>query len=87
MEKCKEHNVGTIVLGYNNDFQFKSNIGKKQNQNILTHSIQTIQTKTKKHNAKYTKINLIIQDRIIHKPKQLLRQRHTTRIPRKRGGG
>ena len=47
MEKCKEHNVGTIVLGYNNDFQFKSNIGKKQNQYILTHSIQTIQTKTK----------------------------------------
>ena len=47
IEKCKEHNVGTIVLGYNKNFQFKSNIGKKQNQYILTHSIQTIQTKTK----------------------------------------
>ena len=47
IEKCKEYNVGTVVLGYNKNFQFKSNIGKKQNQYILTHSIQTIQTKTK----------------------------------------
>ena len=55
IEKCNEHNVGTVVLGYNKNFQFKSNIGKKQNQYILTHSIQTIQTKTKNMMPKYMK--------------------------------
>ena len=33
---CKELDIGTIVLGYNNNFQFKSNIGAKQNQ-IFSH--------------------------------------------------
>jgi IS605 OrfB family transposase len=36
IEKCKEQDVGTIVLGYNNNFQHKTNMGKKQNQ-IFSH--------------------------------------------------
>ena len=36
IKKCKEHDVGTIVLGYNKDFQFKSKMGKTQNQ-IFSH--------------------------------------------------
>ena len=29
---CIEQNLGTIILGYNNTFQYKSNMGAKQNQ-------------------------------------------------------
>ena len=29
---CKEQDIGTIILGYNNNFQYKSNMGKTQNQ-------------------------------------------------------
>mgnify|MGYP002624816116 FL=1 len=29
---CKQQDLGTIILGYNNTFQYKSNMGAKQNQ-------------------------------------------------------
>ena len=61
IEKCKEHNVGTVVLGYNKNFQFKSNIGKKQNQ-IFSH-IAFKQFKQKlKTQCQIHEINLIIQE-------------------------
>ena len=61
IEKCKKHNVGTIVLGYNKNFQFKSNIGKKQNQ-IFSH-IAFKQFKQKlKTRCQIHEINLIIQE-------------------------
>ena len=58
---CKEHNIGTIILGYNNKFQYKSNIGSKQNQ-IFTHFAfkkfkEKLETQCKKHD-----ITLIIQE-------------------------
>ena len=33
---CLEQDLGTIILGYNNTFQYKSNMGAKQNQ-IFSH--------------------------------------------------
>ena len=61
IEKCKEHNVGTVVLGYNKNFQFKSNMGKKQNQ-IFSH-IAFKQFKQKlKTRCQIHEINLIIQE-------------------------
>ena len=61
IEKCIEHDVGTIILGYNNDFQYKSNMGKKQNQ-IFSHIAfkqfkQKLETRCQLH-----EINLIIQE-------------------------
>ena len=32
LQQCFEQNIGTIILGYNKNFQFKSNMGRKQNQ-------------------------------------------------------
>lgn len=29
---CLEHDIGTLVLGYNDDFQYKSHMGKENNQ-------------------------------------------------------
>jgi len=58
---CKKHNTGTIILGYNNKFQYKSNMGSKQNQ-IFTHIAfkqfkEKLETKCRKHD-----ITLIIQE-------------------------
>ena len=47
LQQCLEQNIGTIILGYNKNFQFKSNMGRKQNPNIHIHSIQEIQRKTR----------------------------------------
>jgi IS605 OrfB family transposase len=68
IKKCKEQDVGTIVLGYNNNFQHKTNMGKKQNQIFFTHSIQTIQTKTR-NTMPNTRNRPDNTGRIIHKPK------------------
>ena len=61
IEKCKKQNVGTIILGYNKKFQYKSNMGKKQNQ-IFTH----IAFKQFKHKletqCKIHDIKIIIQE-------------------------
>ena len=61
IEKCKEQDVGTIVLGYNNNFQHKTNMGKKQNQ-IFSHISfkqfkQKLETRCQIH-----EIDLIIQE-------------------------
>ena len=61
-----------FCLDTTKNFQFKSNMGKKQNQNILTHSIQTIQTKTK-NTMPNTRNKPDNTGRIIYKPKQLPR--------------
>ena len=39
---CKDQNIGTIILGYNNNFQYQVDMGKKTKPNILTHCIQKI---------------------------------------------
>ena len=61
LELCQKEDIGTIVLGYNTKFQYKSNMGAKQNQ-IFSHIAfkkfkQKLQTKCKIHN-----ITLIIQE-------------------------
>ena len=61
IERCKEQDVGTIVLGYNNNFQHKTNMGKKQNQ-IFSHIAfkqfkQKLETRCQIH-----EIDLIIQE-------------------------
>ena len=61
IEVCKKQNVGTIVLGYNDKFQYKSNMGFKTNQ-IFSHYAfkkfkEKLETKCQKHN-----ITLIIQE-------------------------
>ena len=53
--------IGTIILGYNKKFQYKSNIGSKQNQ-IFSHYAfkqfkHKLETQCKKHD-----ITLIIQE-------------------------
>lgn len=35
IDYCIEHNIGTIVCGYNPDFKRNSNIGKQNNQNFV----------------------------------------------------
>jgi IS605 OrfB family transposase len=61
IKKCKEQNVGTIVLGYNNNFQHKTNMGKKQNQ-IFSH-IAFKQFKQKLEiRCQIHEIDLIIQE-------------------------
>ena len=61
IDTCKEQDIGTIVLGYNNNFQFKSNMGAKQNQ-IFSHYAfkqfkEKLETKCTLHD-----IELIIQE-------------------------
>lgn len=61
LNTCKEQDVGTIILGYNQDFQYNSNIGAKQNQ-IFTHIAfkkfkQKLECKCKLHD-----INFVIQE-------------------------
>ena len=83
MQKTQCRNNST---GIQQKFPIQKQYRKKTKPNILTHSIQTIQTKTK-NTMPNTRNKPDNTGRIIHKSKQLLRQRHTTRIPRKRGGG
>ena len=61
LDLCQKEDIGTIVLGYNTKFQYKSNIGAKQNQ-IFSHIAfkkfkEKLQTKCKIHDIK-----LIIQE-------------------------
>lgn len=61
LEICKTQNIGTIILGYNKKFQYKTNMGKKQNQ-IFSHIAfkkfkEKLETNCKKHD-----ITLIIQE-------------------------
>ena len=61
IDTCKKQNIGTIILGYNKNFQHKSNMKNKQNQ-IFTHYAfkqfkEKLETKSKKHD-----ITLIIQE-------------------------
>lgn len=42
---CLENNIGTLVCGYNNDFQRNSDIGKKNNQNFVNISFSKLQSK------------------------------------------
>ena len=55
-DTCKKQNIGTIVLGYNNKFQYKSNMGSKRNQ-IFSHFAfkqfkEKLETKCQKHDIK-----------------------------------
>lgn len=42
---CLENNIGTLVYGYNNDFQRNSDIGKKNNQNFVNIPFSKLQSK------------------------------------------
>lgn len=42
---CLENNIGTLVCGYNNDFQRNSDIGKKNNQNFVNIPFSKLQSK------------------------------------------
>jgi IS605 OrfB family transposase len=61
IETCKEQDIGTIILGYNKDFQHKSNMGPKQNQIFTRYAfkqfIGKLDTQCMKHD-----INLVIQE-------------------------
>lgn len=61
IDLCKKQDVGTIILGYNKKFQYKSNIGPKQNQ-VFSHYAfkqfkEKLETQCKKHD-----ITLVIQE-------------------------
>ncbi len=42
---CLENNIGTLVCGYNNVFQRKSDIGKRNNQNFVNIPFSKLQSK------------------------------------------
>lgn len=42
---CLENNIGTLVCGYNNDFQRNSDIGKRNNQNFVNIPFSKLQSK------------------------------------------
>ena len=45
METCKKQDIGTIILGYNKKFQYKSNMGSKQNQIFSHHAFKQFKDK------------------------------------------
>ena len=55
LQQCLEQNIGTIILGYNKNFQFKSNMGRKQNQISTPLAFKKIQRKTRNTSAKNMK--------------------------------
>ena len=61
LQQCLEQNIGTIILGYNKNFQFKSNMGRKQNQIFTSIAFkkfkEKLETQCKKH-----EITLILQE-------------------------
>ena len=61
LQQCLEQNIGTIILGYNKNFQFKSNMGRKQNQIFTSIAFkkfkEKLETQYKKH-----EITLILQE-------------------------
>ena len=61
LQQCLEQNIGTIILGYNKNFQFKSNMGRKQNQIFTSIAFkkfkEKLETQCKKHD-----ITLILQE-------------------------
>ena len=61
LQVCKEQDVGTIVLGYNKNFQYKSNMGPTQNQIFTQYAfkkfMEKLQTKCQIHD-----ITLIITE-------------------------
>ena len=61
LKLCREQNIGTIILGYNKNFQFKSNMGPKQNQIFTSIAFkkfkEKLETQCKKHD-----ITLILQE-------------------------
>lgn len=42
---CLKNNIGTLVCGYNNDFQRNSDIGKRNNQNFVNIPFSKLQSK------------------------------------------
>ena len=61
IDECEKQDVGTIILGYNKDFQYKPNMGPRQNQ-IFTHmAFKQFRQKLTTQCAKYD-IQLIIQE-------------------------
>ncbi|MBQ6218483.1 MAG: IS200/IS605 family accessory protein TnpB-related protein [Methanosphaera sp.] len=79
IDTCKEQDIGTIILGYNNNFQYKSNMGKKQNQIFSQIAFKQFKEKLEYTNTKI-RHNTNNTRRILHKQKQFPRQRHTTNI-------
>ena len=61
LQQCLEQDIGTIILGYNKNFQFKSNMGRKQNQIFTSIAFkkfkEKLETQCKKH-----EITLILQE-------------------------
>ena len=61
LQQCLEQNIGTIILGYNKNFQSKSNMGRKQNQIFTSIAFkkfkEKLETQYKKH-----EITLILQE-------------------------
>ena len=61
LQQCLEQDIGTIILGYNKNFQFKSNMGRKQNQIFTSIAFkkfkEKLETQCKKHD-----ITLILQE-------------------------
>ena len=61
LQQCLEQNIGTIILGYNKNFQYKSNMGRKQNQIFTSIAFkkfkEKLETQCKKH-----AITLILQE-------------------------
>ena len=47
IDYCKEKDIGTIVIGYNNNFQRESNIGKVNNQSFVNIPYGKLRSKLK----------------------------------------
>ena len=58
---CLQNDIGTIVLGYNENFQDKSNIGKANNQNFVNIPIGMLKDKLE-YLCQWYGIDLIIQE-------------------------
>ncbi|WP_294705663.1 transposase [uncultured Fusobacterium sp.] len=58
---CLENNIGTLVCGYNNDFQRNSSIGKKNNQNFVNIPFSKLQSKLK-YLCEFYGINYVVQE-------------------------
>lgn len=58
---CLENNIGTLVYGYNNDFQRNSNMKKKDNQNFVNIPFSKFHSKLE-YLSEYYGINFVVQE-------------------------
>ena len=61
IDYCLPNNIKTIILGWNNDFQRNSNLGKKNNQHFTSMPFRKLKDNLE-YRCKINNINLILQE-------------------------